>query len=211
MRRALELNPQLAITHVYLAVLFTYLRRDEEAVREALRAAELEPDSTLISYISGNVFYWLRRHEEARARLDRALELDPAAAFVHWARCEVVGEQGDADLAIAGVESGVAVANRPAYLVSALARAYARAGRRSDAQMLVNELLDRREREYIGPLFLGEMYAALVESSHACDWLERSYEDRNGFLPVMGRAPYFDCLREEPRFKALMRRLSLPE
>jgi eukaryotic-like serine/threonine-protein kinase len=209
LRRAAELNPRLAISISSRAAMLAWLRRGDEAIREARRGMELEPDSALIAFIAGNVFFWLGRLDAALDMLNRAAELDPAAGFVHWDRTPVLSELGDHARAIAGVESGLA-AGRPAFLVAALGRAYTRAGRTDDAQQLLDELLRRRKQEYVAPLYVGDLYAALGDRQQACDWLERAYEDRNGYLPSLLITPAYDALRDEPRFTTLVRRLRLP-
>jgi eukaryotic-like serine/threonine-protein kinase len=209
LRRAAELNPRLAISISSRAAMLAWLRRGDEAIREARRGMNLEPDSALIAFIAGNVFFWLGRLDAALDLLNRAAELDPAAGFVHWDRTPVLSELGDHARAIAGVESALAP-GRPAFLVAALGRAYARAGRTNDAQQLLDELLRRRKQEYVAPLYVGDLYAALGDRQQACDWLERAYEDRNGYLPSLLITPAYDALRDEPRFNTLVRRLRLP-
>src|SRR4030095_4426181 len=144
LRRAAELNPRLAISISSSAAMPAWLRRADEPIREARRGMTLEPDSALIAFIAGNVFFWLGRLDAALDLLNRAAELDPAAGFVHWDRTPRLRELGDHARAIAGVESALA-RGRPAFLVAALGRAYARAGRTNDAQQLLDELLRRRK------------------------------------------------------------------
>jgi hypothetical protein len=62
----------------------------------------------------------------------------------------------------------------------------------------------------VAPLYIGDLYAALGDRGQACDWLERAYEDRNGYLPPLLSTPAYDVWRGEPRFDALARRLRLP-
>jgi hypothetical protein len=49
----------------------------------------------------------------------------------------------------------------------------------------------------------------LGERDKALDWLERAYEERSGYLPMLGLDFVFDSLREEPRFKALLEKIGL--
>jgi tetratricopeptide (TPR) repeat protein len=161
-----------------------------------------------MSYIAGNAFFWLRRSDAATDLLNRALELDPTAAYVHWIRTLLFTQQGDHARAIAGAEGALA-AGRPVFLVATLGRAYARAGRSDDARLLLDELMRRRKQEYVAPMWIGDLYAALGDRPQTCDWLERAYDDRNGFLPSLLIAPEYDVLREEPRIAALIDRMHL--
>jgi len=210
LRRAAELNPRLAISISSRAALLAWLGQGDEAIREARRGMDLEPDSALITMIAGNVHTWLRRFSDALELLNRAVELDPAAGFIHWWRTPLLSRQGDHAQAIAATEGALAAASRPAFLLAALGRAYACAGRADDGRQLLDELLRRRQQEYVAPLYIGDLYAALGDRGQACDWLERAYEDRNGYLPPLLSTPAYDVWRGEPRFDALARRLRLP-
>jgi TolB-like protein len=208
--RALELNPRLAISHSYRAALLAWRRQRDDAIREARVGMELEPDSAVMAYIAGNVFYWLRQFDASLEIENQALTIDPTAVFVHWIRTPLLAELGDHARAIASIEGVLAGGGRPAFLLAALGRAYARVDRAPEAKQLLDELLRRRKHEYVAPLYLGELYAALGDRPQACDWLERAYEERNGYLPSTLIAPHHDVMREEPRVAALLRRMNLP-
>jgi hypothetical protein len=51
---------------------------------------------------------------------------------------------------------------------------------------------------------------AAGEPKKALHELERAYEDRLWFVPMLNVDPQFDPLRSEPRFQALIRRLNFP-
>jgi tetratricopeptide (TPR) repeat protein len=40
-------------------------------------------------------------------------------------------------------------------------------------------LKNRREREYIAPQYIAEIYLALNRTREACDWFERALEEHN--------------------------------
>jgi predicted Zn-dependent protease len=94
-------------------------------------------------------------------------------------------------------------------LLAALGRAYVRAGKPQAAQQLLDEMMRRRKQEYVAPLYLGELYAALGERSTACDWLERAYDERNGYMPSSVISERYDFMRDEPRFATLVKRMNL--
>src|SRR5207237_3192657 len=109
--------------------------------------------------------------------------------------------------AVDEAEQVVVEAGRAPFLLSALGCAYAKAGRRPDAERVVDELLRRRHTEYVAPLTVAEVYAALGERTLACEWLERAVDDRNGLVASLPVSPQFDLLRDDPRFEALVGRL----
>lgn len=57
---------------------------------------------------------------------------------------------------------------------------------------------------------LALIHLRLGEQEQALDFLEKSFTDRDLWLPVLREDPRFDSLRSEPRFEALYRRLNFP-
>jgi hypothetical protein len=48
------------------------------------------------------------------------------------------------------------------------------------------------------------------EKELAFEWLEKAFRERYGFLAYLNVEPSFDCLRLDPRFSDLARRIGLP-
>jgi hypothetical protein len=57
---------------------------------------------------------------------------------------------------------------------------------------------------------LAVIYAAIGDTDHALEWLEKAYEERSPSLNVLELSPAFAELRSEPRFTELVRRVGLP-
>jgi hypothetical protein len=53
-------------------------------------------------------------------------------------------------------------------------------------------------------------YIHLRETDTALDYLERSFNERVGWMLMIGREPALDVLRHHPRFQALVRRIGPP-
>jgi hypothetical protein len=90
-----------------------------------------------------------------------------------------------------------------------LAYIYARTGRRQEARDLLREI-ERQEGTRRSTFELASGYAALGDADRALTLLEQSAE-RRAILPIQLRDPRFDPVREHPRFKALMKKMRLPE
>jgi len=55
-------------------------------------------------------------------------------------------------------------------------------------------------------------YAVLGEKDLALDWLEKAINEKESIAPVgLKTAPALDFLRDEPRFKAALGRMNIPE
>jgi hypothetical protein len=61
------------------------------------------------------------------------------------------------------------------------------------------------------PYQVADVYAWRGEKAPAFEWLERSYSQQDGSLTTIKFDPLVDLLRGDPRYKALLRKLKLPE
>jgi serine/threonine-protein kinase len=62
-----------------------------------------------------------------------------------------------------------------------------------------------------GAFQIAEVYAWRGEKNSAFEWLERAYAQRDGGLADIKIDPLLDSLRGDPRYKALLRTMKLPE
>jgi len=203
--RAVELNPRMTVSRMYLSALLAWTGRTDGAIREARHAIDLEPESALLAYICGNTFYWSRRLPEAREQFDRALALDPGALFVHWWRPVVLAALGEGEPAAKATEDALRLSTRPAFLVAAAGRAYGAVGRIDEVKALVDEMLRRRPSEYVAPIHIADAYVAMGDRTRACDFFEQALTDRNAALAWGPNTPFYDVIRDEPRFAAVMK------
>jgi len=92
-----------------------------------------------------------------------------------------------------------------------LIRAYARAGRRTDALRLLAELKRRREAGYVPAGAFVNAYLGLGDHDQTFVWLERAYQEQSNILQFLKVHPFFDPLRGDPRFADLVRRVGLDQ
>ena len=208
--RAIEINPRAAISYDYLAITHAVLGRFGEAVQAASRAVELEPDSVVVKYVAGGSGLWARDLDFAEKMEMRALELEPDAAFAYWVLALVKSVRGHHNEAVAFAERCCMIGDRQPLLLSGLGQTLGRAGDNVRAAAVLDELLGLQTRQYVAPLYIGDVLTGLGRFDEACDYYERSFEERNGFLIRMATSPEFDPIRDHPRFQALLRRMNLP-
>ena len=60
-------------------------------------------------------------------------------------------------------------------------------------------------------MYIADIYLALDRVMEACEWYERAVDEHNPLLVGIAVAQHYDPLRKEPRFRALLRRMNLPE
>ena len=73
--------------------------------------------------------------------------------------------------------------------------------------------LDKYKKEHADDDALGvaEVYAYVGDKDHAFTWLERAYRQKDIELYLVKVNPMLTSLRGDPRFKAFLRKMNLPE
>jgi hypothetical protein len=95
------------------------------------------------------------------------------------------------------------------WRLSALPLAFHALGRRSESDAALAAL----KSKYAGEMAyqIAEVHAFRGEADLAFEWLERAYDQRDGGLTDIKGDRFVRGLAGDPRYKALLRKLKLPE
>jgi serine/threonine-protein kinase len=96
-----------------------------------------------------------------------------------------------------------------AFKSAALPIVYWGMGRRTDSDAALSKLTDTYSDEQT--YAIAEAYAFRGEKDQAFNWLDRAYRVHDPSLTWLKTDPLVDDLRSDPRFKALLRTMNLPE
>ncbi len=174
------------------------------------RAQELDPLSLIINADLGRTLYFARRYDQSLEQFRKALDMDPNFAVAHLWLGQVYEQRRMYETAISEFQKGISLSGGGTYALARLGHAYAVAGRRGEAQMVLNQLNDLSKQKYVSPYDIGMIYAGLGENDRAFAWLEKAYEERSVALYFLKVEPSLDPLRSDPRFHDLLRRIGLP-
>ena len=210
LKRAIELDPNISYIHlVYSGSYLGPIGRTNEAVSEAEHAVELEPLSLINNAVLTSAYLNDRQFDKAIAQGLRSYELDPNFPLArHWlGMAYVATQQFDKAVSI----SLEVPADSPSRWLSVvvLGHAYAKMGRRADAELQIAIIRDLTKSRYIRPYYIASIYAALGDRDKAFAELERSFDERDVYLNRVNSDPFMDPLRDDPHFKDLLKRLSL--
>jgi TolB-like protein/Flp pilus assembly protein TadD len=206
-RRATELNPSLAIVHYWYAEYLMCQGRRDEAVVSTEVAYRMDPLSPVIRSSRAMILYLAHRYEEAAALLVRAREVNPDHFLPHLRLGLVCVQQRKYDIAIAAFKTAIKLADGSTETVAALGLAYAASGNRRLAHQIVRRLERLRGKRYVLPYNIAKIYAAAHDRRKTFEWLETAYEGGNPDLIELNSEPVFDWLRDDSKFKHLMRRI----
>jgi eukaryotic-like serine/threonine-protein kinase len=207
-KRALELNPNYVTGHINLALYLGWSGRVAQASAEYRRIAELDP----VSPPSGALYYRLRDYKTLLELGQKDAVLNPDNWLSHYFLG--VGEEGTGDKqkAIAEYRKAVELSGGDSDATAALAHAYIAAGRRTEAETILREMLRRSETSYVAPYMIGSIYAGLGDKDRAFELLERAFQERSPDIPWFLKADLrIDNLRSDRRYADLLRRARLPQ
>jgi serine/threonine-protein kinase len=206
-RRAIELKPSYATAHQWYFAFLTFSGRPEEALIQIDKAQELDPLSLIISANVGLRHYFARRYEQALAQFRKTLEMDPGFAPAKLQMAKTYACLGQYQRAIE--ESSKLVAAGPEKLTykALLGQVYAAAGDRARAESILKELGALSKPRFVSAYLIAAIYAGLGQKGAALDSLEKARREHDAILPYLTVDPYFDSLRQEPRFVELLREI----
>jgi serine/threonine protein kinase/Tfp pilus assembly protein PilF len=208
-RRAIELDPRYASAHQWFAFLLASRGQHDAALLEGHTALELDPGSVSVRRGVGWLYYYARRFDQARDHLARAIEMNPMAVESYRMLATSVALQGDLEEGERLFRETLTLPAAGAYTKAGLGWVLAMAGRRAEAEALLEEIEESARETYVSPVPFSILHIGLGNVDQAIDWAERAYDERRGWLAYFKVNPMLDPLRGHPRFEELVRRMKL--
>ena len=237
-RKAIALAPDLADSHLALANFFAGSLELADAFREYERALALAPGNATLLKEYGAFVVLIGRSEAGLAAAHRLLVLDPLNSMNHFGlgvSLAFARRYGEAITAFTDAKAlnpedvSVNMWLGITYYLSGdfqsartacerageingpwcLAMIYDKLGRHAEAETMLAKV-----RNIAGDRFAegyADIYAQWGDTARALDWLETAMRNRDPYLAYTKVNPFFDPLRNEPRFQAIEGALKFPD
>ncbi len=203
--RALVLDPRNSdVQHQYARLLYC-LSQVPAAIAAQKQATELDPLSSNAWENLG--FYYLAVGDYARAdaALGRAIEIEPTSVFALSNLGQLRLLEGKAQEALAAFRK----IDFDIFQLRGVAMAEHSLGHSQASQQALDGMMEKYSK--VAAFQIAEIFAWRGEQDKAFEWLERAYVQRDGGLFDMKSDIPLKSLRADARFKALLRKLRLPE
>jgi len=207
LKRAIQLNPNLAPAHLWYSADLGSMGRLDEALAEGARSVQLSPYSRLANSLYAQQLIGAGQFPKALEQARKMLEFAPAHGVMGLA----YEQMGDLNKAIAEFQNQVNDSKRNFTSLANLAHAYAVAGDKPQALKLLAELQDLRKRRSVDSFEIAIVYAGLGDKDRAFEWLDKGYDERPSNLPDIKVDPRMNPLRSDSRYHELLLRMGLPE
>jgi serine/threonine-protein kinase len=204
-RRALQLDPNAPLSRAYYALSLAIMGFGERAEREAEEATGLDPLSALTWNVAASTCFMLRRYGAAIESGRRAYDLDPGFLPASWVLGLAFSAAGRHEEAIEAADRGGRMTGRAPFFLGILGHALGRAGRRSAAARVLEELRERSRTGYVSPIQFAVVHDGLGEVEEGLAVLERGMADWGGAYVLPLASPAYDTLRGHPRFAEMLR------
>jgi TolB-like protein len=206
----LSFHPDYAPAHqAYAMMCLAPMRRFDEAIDHIQIARQLDPLALLINAHVGGAFYLAARYDEAIEQLQNTLELEPNYHLAHMGLAVAFGEKGMFDEAMFVLSRAKTLAGEIMPIRGALGNIYARAGKISEAEAVLTELVELQKVRYVSPLDFALIYTGLGKTADVFQCLKQAASDHCGRLAWTLIEPRYEGLRSDPRFVELFNQVHL--
>jgi adenylate cyclase len=203
--RALALAPGNARILAFHSVAPWVLGQWDMAIRDLNSSLALDPLLPAGYYILGLIHLGAGHWSEAEAAFKRALDIAPNYALVHCQLAKALLFRGEEQAALQQIDL------EPHEEIQWVGRAAINhaLGRKADSDAAVKRLTELASLN--SAFLIACVHAYRGESDAAFFWLGRAFTQKEYRLSNIKSEPYLNSLKGDPRYKALLKKMNLPE
>jgi len=210
-RKVLNINPNYAYLHVYYGQYLLFRGRIKEGLDHSYKASELDQFNDLIQSVHGMNLKNARKYDEALELIRKTLKTIPDHGIHLPTLWAVYHEKGDYTEALETAEK-IYLRNGNELALEALESGFEEGGYKMAMQRTAEAMIALRDTTFFPAWQIFTLYCRAGLKHEALDWLEIAYYDeRDGNITAISVDPMFDFLRDDPRFKEILRKNNLPE
>ena len=210
LKKAIDYDPNYSRAHLFYGNLLQYTGEGiEQGINELKKALSLDPLSNNLNYVLGRNYYYAGKYDSSYEQLKKTLALFPAFHLAQGNLVFVLLAQKNYPEAFHAIEAldTTAVYKTLYYRSTILSYAYAVSGNKVSAKSELEKSLAKCPDQSL--YNLAKVYVAMNNYNEALNKLEKAYEVRDVWMYNLNVDPVFDPIRNEPRFRALLKRMNL--
>jgi TolB-like protein len=206
LKQAFALGPHDTDTALGGSYVAATLGHWDEARQFGAEAVELDPLSPgAIAHLGWSVFLHTGHFAEAEKSIRRALQITPDFGSGHYYLGEALMLQGHLDAALTEFRKETPADGQ----LEGSAMVDFAAGRKAESDAQLAEAIRQNGNDWA--VGIARVYAFRGEKDRALEWLDRAYDARDGDLYDIVGDPLLKTLEGDPRYKAFLRKMNLPE
>jgi len=207
---ALQLDPDSPLVRLRYAVsdLMPHGRL-EEAITEIEKALESDPLSLLTQGWLAVMFVLAHKWDRAIDQAHLLLQLHPAAFWGHFIMGVAYRGKRMIGEAITALRTAMEVSGGMPGLIGWLGLTLGVNGNTAEARALLQRLHEKSAQGYVPPTSFAWIYLGLAQIDTAFEWLDRAVDECDQFMMPIKSYEFFNPIRADPRFLALLRKMNL--
>ncbi len=203
---AMELNPNYSEGHRRYGLMLQDLGRFEEARIAYKRALEIDSLSPVTNFQTAQVLFFERKYEESETQSKKNVELDPNFWYAHLQLFYVYRMKRDYASAVEELAKVQEARGEP-DAAKLIRESFAK----GDWQGFLRKITEQRSRLKLYPYFVATLFAELGEKDIAFATLKEALETKDQHTAWMKVDPFTDPLRDDPRFREVLKKAGFPE
>jgi TolB-like protein/Tfp pilus assembly protein PilF len=205
MNTAMALNPNDPFVLVTAADQRMAIGLWAEAVTLCDAALSTDPLLATVYQNIGWAYMYMGRYAEAERAMRRVLEISPTYGGARHDLGVILVMEGKAEEALGEIQKETPLGGRAAGLVLV----YHELHRKQEADAELTQL--EAEHSADMAMWIAEAHAFRGQKDQAFTWLDRAYAQKDYFLWTIKGDPLLKNLEGDPRFKAFLKKMNLPE
>ncbi len=204
-RRAIQLNENYSLAHVYLAHVYSNTGRYDEAMAAIQRGMVLDPLSLFVGAMRGQFLYHAGRDAESVEQFNTTLGMEPRFWIGQICAAKVYEKLGMYSEALTACDLAGQFSGGNSEALSIAGYVHAVSGNRGKAEGCIQQMMDRKKERYVPPYNVALIFAGLGEYETALQWLGQALEERDVHMPFLLDHKW-DGMRGDSRFREIAAR-----
>jgi TolB-like protein/DNA-binding XRE family transcriptional regulator len=208
---AFELNPNYTVCHHWYSHFLMATGKVEESLAESRRCLELDPLELVVNCHLVWHYLFARQYQLAIEQCWKTSELHPNSFWPAWFFGLAYQQDGQVGRAVEELQIAVRMSGDVTFASAALGHLYGTAGKTSEARVIFNELSARSKRGFVPSYDIALVCTGLGWTDQAFEHLSQAYKERSGWMTYINVDPRLLPLREDPRYKAILKEMNFPD
>lgn len=207
--RAIALNPGHPNAHIQYNLLLVQTFRFNEAEDQIRAVLASDPLSVRAnSYLAG-VFHYRRAYDRSLEQCRRTLDLDPNDVELQVVLGLNYEQKRMFREAIRELEKARALSGNNPLILGPLGSCFAGCGELEEARRILDELEQMSGSMYVAAITRAMVFLGMKDADSAFTWLESAARAREVLVCYLAVGPIYDCVRGDPRYREMLRRIGL--
>lgn len=207
-KKSIQFNPNLAEARAFYSHLLYVTKRWEEGTKQIKLAMELDPFNNFYKGFYAMGLMYAHRYDDVIDMLEKLRKTDPGGPLTLSTLKSAYHQKGMYKKAIEIWEAAYEM-NNDNEAIKTLKNSYAKGGYSFALKSLAELMIKRSKTKYVTPWQIATLFTRAGMKTEAINWLEKALKAHDPNMPYINVDPIFDYLRNEPGFKAMIKKIGL--